>query len=227
MATEHRAVARAIRRAGVSDIKTIQTGVGKQAVIRAVERLAALSPAEQPRMIVLAGACGALRAVEDVPRIARVVDEHGDEWPVTSSAGGATLIAVDRVVATPRDKRELADRTGADIVDMESHGFITACRQHGFAWHIIRGVSDTPDETLPDEVLGWIDGAGNSRIGQAMRDMALKPSLVPHIVRVMRRANRVLPLVGHEAARFIAAARREPRTTPDAESRAPAGVTHA
>lgn len=118
------------------------------------------------------------------------------------SAEGVTLIGVDEIIATPADKSRLAERTGAAIVDMESHAFIEACerlaRESGVDvhWSIVRGVSDTPDETLPAEVLNWIDGDGNTRTLRAVRDLALRPRLVPHMVDVLRRSQRVLPLVG-------------------------------
>lgn len=130
---------------------------------------------------------------------------------------GVTLIGVDEIIATPMDKARLAERTGASIVDMECHAFIDACerlareRAIDVYWSIVRGVSDTPDETLPAEVLNWIDADGNTRTLRAVRDLALRPRLVPHMVDVLRRSNRVLPLVGKRVAELCGAWQGESR----------------
>lgn len=204
MAIEHRAVSRAVREARRSDVRVVQTGIGKDAVVAAVARVAADSGGAR---VILAGACGGLKEVGDVPRIGRVIDEHGHTWSTGDDGDGAvTLIGVDRVVSSPGDKQRLAESTGASIVDMESHGFIAACERAGLRWAIVRGVSDTPEETLPGEVLNWIDAAGNTRSGRAAWDLLRKPRLIGHIVPVIRRSNRVLPQVGRRVVEMVARA---------------------
>lgn len=185
------------------DVRVLQTGVGRDAVVEATRSEArAISETAGAATLILAGVCGGLRPCPDVPRIARVIDERGREWR-TQAPDGVTLIGVDRVISSPRDKRELAERTGAAIVDMESHAFIAECERLGARWHVIRGVSDTPEETLPGEVLGWIDAAGNTRYGRAAGDLIRRPRLIRPIASVLRRSARVLPLVGEEVARVV------------------------
>lgn len=200
MRIEHQAVLRATRRAAASSghiaPRVIQTGIGTHAILRTLDDI---SPGTH---IILAGTCGALSHVEDVPPIARVIDEHGQSW--TLAPDGVTLVGVDRLISSPAAKRSLASSTGASIVDMESHAFCAACIQQGRSFSIVRGVSDTPDELLPEAVLGWIDAAGNTRALRAAFDMARRPSLVPHIAAVIRRSNRVLPQVGQRVAELAA-----------------------
>lgn len=197
MSIERRAVARALRQTDLYGVEIVQTGIGKEAIVRAVERAGRAGG-----VFILAGACGALTRVDDVPVVSRVIDEHGSTWS-TGRPGGVTLIGVDRVVSTPAAKRELAETTGAAIVDMESHAFIAACQRLDVPWGIVRGVSDTPEETLPHEVLDWITPAGDTRTLRAVRDMARHPRLIGHIAVVMRRSNRVLPRVGESVAGMI------------------------
>ncbi len=203
MAIEFDAVRRAFQRAGLHPdrdptLTLRRSGIGKHAIVAAIEALARDAAPPLPSLVILAGACGALRPVDDVPAIARVIDEHGHEWSsgLGMVASGRTLVAVDRVVSTPTDKRTLADQTGACIVDMESHAFAAACERLGLPWAVVRGVSDTPDETLPSEVLNWIAPDGRTRAGRAVLDMARKPWLIPHIAAVLKRSRRVLPQVG-------------------------------
>lgn len=215
MSTERAPVERSLRRAGVSGshARVVQTGVGKDAIVARL-RAEVAWPGPRPGLVILAGVCGALAEVVDVPPIARVIDEHGQTWTggvgfADPDAGGGrkgvTLIAVDRVVATPADKRSLARDTGAAIVDMESHAFAAACAQLGLRWTIVRGVSDTPDETLPHEVLGWLTPAGDTRPARAAWDLARKPSLIPHVLAVLRRSKRVMPKVGERVVELVRA----------------------
>lgn len=189
--------ASAVRRAARGTaVEVIRSGIGKEAIVRAVEARVRRGPA--PGLVILAGVCGALRPVDDVPPIARIIDEHGGEWTggIGMVESGRTLVAVDRVVSTPGEKRALADATGAALVDMESHAFAAACERLGLAWGVVRGVSDTPEETLPGEVLGWITADGRTRAVRAMADMVMKPGLIPHMRRTLARSKRVLPMVG-------------------------------
>lgn len=210
MQIERRAVARALRQAGADGVEVVQTGIGKEAVVRAVSQAGRAGGT-----IILAGTCGALRQVDEVPLVSRVIDEHGGAWD-TGRPGGVTLIGVDRVVSTPAAKRQLAEQTGAAVVDMESHAFIAACERMGVPWGIVRGVSDTPDETLPHEVLDWITPAGDTRTWRAALGMVRRPRLIRQIVPVLQRSNRVLPRVGGEVARMI----RESAAAPFVERRA-------
>lgn len=211
MRVEYVAIVREIRRAGLDDraVRVIQTGIGKAAVLRTLERELAQRPhaSPPPRFVVLAGCCGGLIPTDDVPRIARVVDDHGGVWTIDPAAGGdpqgVDLAAVDEVVSTPGAKAALAQRTGAAIVDMEAHAFARFCVARSLPWTVVRGVSDTPDQTLPDEILGWVTPAGDSRPFAAAAGLLRRPTLIPHIAGFVRRCNRVLPLVGRRVAEIL------------------------
>ncbi len=197
MRIERSHVEKELRSSGLHDVRVVQTGIGKDAVLSAAKR-------ENGSLFVLAGACGGLNHGADVPGIATIVDEHGHSWtPWHADPRGVTLAAVDRIISTPADKRALAATTGAAIVDMESHAFAAACEERGIAWTVVRGVSDTPEETLPGEVMGWITPEGDTRAGRAVLDMVRRPSLIGHIVGVVRRSNRVLPLVGKRVVEVV------------------------
>ena len=199
MRIERRHVERALLGAGMGRVRVVQTGIGKERVVRAMEGITGA-------LFVLAGACGGLRKCADVPGIARVVDEKGNVWtPWGADARGVTLAAVDRIVSTPEQKRALGLGTGAAIVDMESHAFGAACEARGVSWTVVRGVSDTPDQTLPGELMAWITPGGETRMGRAAWDMVRRPRLVGHVVGVLRRSNRVLPRVGVRVVEVVRA----------------------
>ncbi|HPO94301.1 MAG TPA: hypothetical protein PL072_12610, partial [Phycisphaerales bacterium] len=62
-------------------ITVIQTGIGKDAVVRALRAAVRVGESgSRPMLVVLAGLCGGLVETEDLPRIDEVVDEHGAGW---------------------------------------------------------------------------------------------------------------------------------------------------
>lgn len=210
MEIERAAVHRALRTSRAHDLNIIRSGIGKEAIVAALERACI---GARPALVILAGACGALRTTDEVPVIARIIDEHGRCW--TSGVGlhpnGVTLIAVDRIVGTPAEKKQLAASSGASIVDMESHAFAAACERIGVAWSVVRGVSDTVDEVLPERVLHWIAADGRTRTLCALADLVRRPSLIPHVWTVLARSRRVLPSVGARVAELHGRWSAEPR----------------
>jgi len=207
MAVERAAVEKAVKAAGCAAVRVLQTGIGAAAIVRTVDDLA--TRPERPSAIILAGLCGGLAEGPDVPPLARVIDEHGHAWTafLGSATGGATLIGVDRIIDTPAAKRVLSARTGATVVDMESHAFAERCQRRAVRWGIVRGVSDNPSEELPAEILNWITASGDTLVLRAMWDMAKRPSHIPHILRFARRSKRVLPAVGKRVVELIALAK--------------------
>ncbi len=202
MQVERRAVEREIARASAGSVRVIQTGIGAKAINDVVKRIAP----ERPRLVLLAGVCGGLLHGPEVPVLSRIVDEHGRSWSGFAGAaanGGATLVGVDRIVDTPLAKARLAEASGASIVDMESHAFAAQCEELGLRWGVVRGVSDTPDEMLPAEILNWITPAGDTRTGRAVIDMLRRPTHIPHIMRFARRSGRVLPAVGKRVVEVL------------------------
>ncbi len=72
-------------------------------------------------------------------------------------------------LTTPAAKRAWADRSGADLVDLESAAFARIATTNGWDWGIVRGVSDGPDTTLPGDIDTWVDGRGRPRPGRVLR----------------------------------------------------------
>ncbi len=169
------------------------------------------------RGVVLAGLCGGLRSTAAVPAIREVVSASGERWSLDDSgwcapcgaqragrgASGASLVGVDALVPGPEEKRALAAKSGADIVDMECHALAAWGGATGVPWTVVRGVSDRPEDVLPVEVLGWVTAAGDSRPARAVMDMVRKPRLIGHTVNALRRSKEVLPLVAERVALMI------------------------
>jgi hypothetical protein len=96
----------------------------------------------------LAGALDGL-GVGAVVDAVRVVDEtgavlwEGEPLGVPGAVRG-TILASERIVDDPAERRELHERTGADAVDLESGALARSGRLRG----VLRAVSDTPERRL-------------------------------------------------------------------------------
>ena len=88
----------------------------------------------------------------------RVVDERGETlWEgqglgVPGAVPG-TVLASERIVDDPDERRRLHERTGADVIDLESGVLARTGRLRA----VVRAVSDTPDRPL-----GELRGAARS-----------------------------------------------------------------
>jgi hypothetical protein len=79
----------------------------------------------------------------------RVVDERGEtlwegEGLGVREAVPGTVLACDRIVDDPGERRALHVSTGADVIDLESGVLARTGRLRG----VVRAVSDTPDRPL-------------------------------------------------------------------------------
>ena len=93
------------------------------------------------------------------------------------------IFSTSRIVTTPAAKAELAARTGADLVDLESAAFADSAVKLGWNWAIVRGVSDGADEFLPDGIEQWVDAAGRTRVAVVALAFLQRPALAPTLWR--------------------------------------------
>lgn len=179
-------------------------GVGPQRITDLLRTLPAGTPA-----VLLAGVAGGLRDTPITPRIRAVVDIHGrthaPHWttPWLPGSQECTLLGSNTVACTPTDKRSLRDRTGADLVDCETHALAAWAEESGVAWGVLRGVSDGPDAHLPNEVVGWLDETGRARTRTAIAGILRKPALIPTLLHLMRGTNLAMRALGHPFSRLL------------------------
>lgn len=185
------------------------SGPGERCIADAMDRIVASRPQADGVLIILAGVAGGLAPVEDVPRIRTVVTLDGKVCPVgfappnSSETERVAILGVAQPISSPEEKQRLHIRTGAKLVDTESHVFADACARHGFAWSVVRGVSDTFEEVLPPEVIKWVGPGGKTRPARVMIDLLKKPSLIPVVSQLGKRSGACLSLVARRVAETI------------------------
>ncbi len=84
------------------------------------------------------------------------------------------LIATDRVLTRPNDKRQLFNQSGAVAADMESAAVAGVALDAGVPYAAVRAIADSADTVIPQWVTRCIDSFGRIRIASAL------PSLLAH-----------------------------------------------
>ncbi len=131
----------------------------------------------------LAGVAGATSPIDagHAVAVAAVVDGRGGEWtpPLgTAAPRTARCLSVEAVLSSTEAKDRAARNHGADIVDMESAAFAKAATARRWRWAVVRGISDTVDETLPEGIGDWVDDRGRLRIWHVVRAIIRQPGIL-------------------------------------------------
>jgi adenosylhomocysteine nucleosidase len=113
------------------------------------------------------------------------------------------LVTTGEVIETAAQKRDLARRTGAMVVDMETAAIAPLCGARGIPMLAVRAISDTASEDLPVRAAVWFD-----MVAQRPRALALVLYLAAHPGRIgpFARFVRGVHLAGGRLTAFLLAA---------------------
>jgi len=170
------------------------SGIGGAAAGRATRLLI---DGHRPRLIVSAGFAGGLdpalpRGAVVRPEAVIAADEiGGSRIALTPAARGGhmLLVSVHRVAATVAEKRDLAVRTAAGIVDMETHAIATAAAAAGLPCRAVRVVSDDAAQPLPAEVAALArPQSAVRRLGAVLGAVGRRPSAAVDLWRLYEHA---------------------------------------
>lgn len=160
----------------------IAGGMGAAAAERAVER--AFAEAE-PDTLVSYGWAGALTCAVKPPAvcvISEVVNDRSGECFATNSGDGYRLITLDHV-ARADEKRGLAAKHQAVLVDMEAATVARIAAARQVAFYCFKGISDGYNDQLPD-FSRFIDGKGELRMTAFLAYAAVHPKYWPSLRRL-------------------------------------------
>ena len=187
-------------RIGASPVAIAMTGDG---VRNASSRAAALCEKLRPSALLGAGVAGALSqelGVGDMLVSRRVTDASGDAPPPDPSlcaraleiAGisAGTLVTVDKpeVRATGKISLGIAQHTEDHLAaDMESSGWARAAASHSVPYLIVRSISDTVAEDLPEYLADCVGKDGGIRRPAVVLRALSSPSTIPALLRMRSR----------------------------------------
>jgi len=147
-------------------------GIGRVAAWGAAKAVVARY---KPSTLISAGVVGALSAtlkVGDVVRGREVID--ADSGARFTAVGGDSVIVTVSSVSGPAEKRSLAARYKADVVDMESSAVAAVAREHGVDFLAVKAVSDELDFAMPP-VGRFVDADGSFATARFAAYIAMRP----------------------------------------------------
>jgi adenosylhomocysteine nucleosidase len=188
---------------GERRIALIVGGTGAASARKATDRLLV---GHRPTWLISAGFGGALDptlARGDVVVIRDLIDgtasgakrlsiDFGGLDDSSSPAGKrilrGSLVTVAGIVRTANEKRALRERTGADLVDMESYAVASLCVERNQRFLGVRVISDEAAQELPPEVLTILGPTGGFRFGATLGSLWKRPSSVKDLWRLYENA---------------------------------------
>jgi len=175
-------------------------GIGRIAAWRAAEAVVARY---SPTTLVSAGIAGALTGklkVGDVIRAHEVVD--ADSGARFMASGGESVMVTLSSVSGPAEKRTLADRYKADVVDMESAAVAAVAREHGIEFSAIKAISDELDFEMPP-MARFIDGNGKFATARFAAYVAIRPKWWSTVRKLGANSNRASVNLSHAVEHLI------------------------
>ncbi len=124
-------------------------GMGADAAVRACEAVRAQGGVDTLISMGWAGSLSCGLRPPDAVAVREVVDAASGERFATGSAQGQRLVTLNHVAAAP-EKRRLAEKYQAALVDMEAGAVAQFARTRGFSFYCFKGITDGPNDKLPD-----------------------------------------------------------------------------
>ncbi|MEM7722160.1 MAG: nucleoside phosphorylase [Pseudomonadota bacterium] len=153
----------------------------------------------------IGGALDPALRIGDVVRSTRVACDDG-----TFGATGDPLIwGSDRIVGGAAAKAALHARTGAVLVDMESHAVARATSDAGLPFLVMRAVSDDAATDLPGYLGQAVKSDGTPNLRAVIAGLIRQPSTLPALIRLGRDTAKALDALEQVAkTEFVALLRR-------------------
>jgi hypothetical protein len=157
-----------------------------QVVGPGAKRMPADLDRDRPSGIILAGIGGGLDPSLRCGDV--VIDETSDLKTVALPYRRGGIYTADRIIATPQQKREVLEKTGAIVVDMETAIVRERAKQLGVPFLGVRVVGDGAGDTLNPIVLTLIDENGHTKLGAVAMALTRHPTLLRDLLQLRRTA---------------------------------------
>jgi adenosylhomocysteine nucleosidase len=136
-------------RIGTLDAVGTSAGMGAAAATRACEAVLAAGNLDAIASIGYAGSLSCGLQVGEAYAAREVIDAATGEVFPTAEARGQRLITLGSVAGS-EEKRQLALKYQAVMVDMEAAAVARFARAHNLAFHCFKAITDGPSDKLPD-----------------------------------------------------------------------------
>jgi len=94
------------------------------------------------------------------------------------------LHTTNRILISPAEKKALAERTGAQAVDMETAGAARAAAARNIPWLAVRAITDAADQEMPFDFNRLADMDGNVDRSRVILAVLTHPWKIPALIRL-------------------------------------------
>jgi adenosylhomocysteine nucleosidase len=178
----------------------IAGGMGSAAAARAVTQ--ALDRG-RPHALISYGWCGAITCAVKPPMvftISEVIDHSTGDSFRTASTEGMRLVTLDHV-AGPNEKRPLAEKHQAVLVDMEAATVARLAVENNVPFYCFKAISDAYTDKLPD-FNRFISPIGQLHMPAFLTYAAFHPGYWPALTRLGRNSNRAASNLARLLSKF-------------------------
>lgn len=195
------------------------TGDGAERAQRGTEALLAALPVRALLALGVAGGLTPALEINDLVLGAEVVDAERNQAlspsadalalaERTTGARPALLLSTRRLALTAERKAELArDHAPGRLaaVDLESCRYAAAATAAGVPWMVMRAISDTATEALPQLLERCLDADGGIDRKRVARQLLRQPAALPRLLQMRRRVERAAERLADAAGSLLAA----------------------
>jgi adenosylhomocysteine nucleosidase len=100
------------------------------------------------------------------------------------------ILGLDHVLSSPRDKADAFARTGALVIDMESHHVARAAAERGLPFIAVRAVSDEAHQTLPAVMAKFVDAEGGTKMSAVLAALIFRHVKLSELLQAGRASKR-------------------------------------
>jgi adenosylhomocysteine nucleosidase len=195
----------------VGDVEVVATltGMGMGPARQATERLLEATAVDHVMVVGIAGGIHPGIGVGDLVFPDVVVDgstqtEYRPDHLGSPDASG-TIVSSDDFTIEPAAVQQLIDR-GVVAVDMETGAVAAVCVERGYAWSVIRSISDMATDHPDDAVLGLAKPDGSPDAKAAAKFLLTHPGRIPKLMKLAKGARLAAANAARAAARACATA---------------------
>ena len=158
-------------------------GIGGDAARRATEAVIALYHPRMVRSVGFAGALDPAMTVGEIVCPSLIIDARDGSRTETGSGSG--ILVTTTSIASPQEKKRLAQTYQAQAVDMEAAAVARGAQARGIAFAATKAISDTASFALP-AMDRFVDASGRFQTGKFAIHCALRPWLWAGIIQLAR-----------------------------------------
>lgn len=167
----------------LGDVTYIQSGIGREPGLMATRALVA---AQRPDILLTAGFAGALTRFHTVGETitpGTVIDVHSGERFALPCGNG--VLASAQSIADESAKKDLAERFGADVVDMEGASVVSVAQENGIPVCAVKTISDELGFAMPP-FSPYVREDGTLAIERFAAHVAVRPGYWPSLIQLAR-----------------------------------------